>query len=379
MAITTDPLHILHLTAGSDAGGISRYLVDLGVAMSAQGHDVAVAGERGADHARFEAAGLRWIDCPLKGGPAALWRAARQLERWIESEGGWRPDVLHVHYRKPALVARRLGRRLDIPVLFTLHLSDLPLGGPWRWLSDFGDVTHAPSAEAARWLVEVARVEASRVVTIPHGVNPARFPRASADDRRAAREALGLPGDATVAAYVGRFDEPKNEGWVVDVAAATRGGATRGGAGVRFILLGGGPREAALRRRVEDEGLRERVRVLPYRDPLAVYRACDVLLMPSGREGFSLVCAEAMSVGRAVLRTRTAGAAETTVDGVTGRAVPIDRDTFVAAAVEMLSDPEALHTMGDAGAAHVRQHLTFERQVAETVELYRRMRAGSPE
>ncbi len=368
MAITTDPLRILHLTAGSDAGGISRYLVDLGVAMSAQGHDVAVAGERGVDHERFEAAGLGWIECPLKGGPTALWRAARQLERWTEGGGGWRPDVLHVHYRKPALVARRLGRRLGIPVLFTLHLSDLPLGGPWRWLSDFGDVTHAPSAEAARWLTAVARVEASRVVTIPHGVDPAQFPRAAGDDRRAAREALGLPSDATVAAYVGRFDEPKNECWVVDVAAATRALP-----GVRFVMLGGGPREAALRRRVEDEGLGERVRVLPYGDPRAVYGACDLLLMPSGREGFSLVCAEAMSVGRAVLRTRTAGAGETVVEGVTGRTTSINRDVFVAAAVEMLADPGALRTMGDAGAAHVRRHLGFDRQVAETVALYRRM------
>ena len=45
---TTPPLRVLHLTAGSDAGGVSRYLFDLCSAMHAQGHDVRIAGEHGA-------------------------------------------------------------------------------------------------------------------------------------------------------------------------------------------------------------------------------------------------------------------------------------------------------------------------------------------
>ena len=46
-------LSILHLLAGSDAGGLSRYVFDLCSALHAQGHRVAVAGERGAWHWLF--------------------------------------------------------------------------------------------------------------------------------------------------------------------------------------------------------------------------------------------------------------------------------------------------------------------------------------
>ena len=38
-----DRLSILHLLAGSDAGGLSRYVFDLCSALHAQGHRVAVA------------------------------------------------------------------------------------------------------------------------------------------------------------------------------------------------------------------------------------------------------------------------------------------------------------------------------------------------
>jgi len=113
-------------------------------------------------------------------------------------------------------------------------------------------------------------------------------------------------------------------------------------------------------------------------DTPAVYAATDLLLLPSAREGFSLVCAEAMSVGVPVLRTRTSGVAETVVENVTGRSVPIDHDAFLNAAVVMLSDREALARMGAAAARHVREHLTFDRQLAETVALYNRLANPDP-
>src|SRR5436309_3207700 len=42
---TGQQLRILHVTNGSDAGGLSRYVYDLCAAMHEQGHEVAVAGQ----------------------------------------------------------------------------------------------------------------------------------------------------------------------------------------------------------------------------------------------------------------------------------------------------------------------------------------------
>ena len=366
------PLRILHLTAGSDAGGLSRYILELGTAMVAAGHSVAVAGERGAWHARFESSPLTWIDVPLKGGPISLRRAKRRLSNWLRHHP---VDVLHAHYRRCTLVGRMLQRRHSIPLLYTLHLSDLPLG--WRRrFTDFGDHVHTPSVEGARWLMQDAQVPGESVTTLPHGLDMGRFPVALPAAKAAARAALRLPAEATIALFVGRFDDPKNEGWMLDLAASVAA-LPDAAPNLHVLLVGQGPHEKRLRERLVDENLAARVTILgDQSDPWRVYAAADALLLPSAREGFSLVSAEAMAVGVPVLRTRTAGAEELIVENVTGRAVPIDRSAFVTAAVALLRDKPALRRMGAAAASHVRTGFTFDRQYRETIALYRRLVKG---
>jgi glycosyltransferase involved in cell wall biosynthesis len=335
-------------------------------ALGERGHSFAIAGERGAWHEAFERSPFPWIDVPFKGGLMAQARCARILSAWLKENP---VDLIHTHYRRPTLVARRIQRTFDVPILYTVHLSDLSLAGPRRWFTDFGDHTHVASDEARQWVIEQGRVPADRVSLIPHGVDAERFALADDATRSRAKAALGFgPGDR-VAAFVGRFDVPKNEDWIIDIAAATRQSLPE----MRFVLLGEGPHEAALRRRIESMGLSERVRLLPRQDPLPIYQASDALLLPSIREGFSLVCAEAMAVGVPVLRTRTAGTAQLIRENVTGRSVPIDHDAFVSAAVEFLRDREALRRMGLAAAQHVRANFRFADQVERTLDLYRRL------
>jgi glycosyltransferase involved in cell wall biosynthesis len=360
------PLRILHLTAGSDAGGLSRYIYDLGTAMVAQGHQVAVAGERGAWHWLFEKSPLPWIDVPLKGGPIALWKTASTLRAWVRDHP---VDILHTHYRRPTLVARRIQRRLKIPILYTVHLSDLALHWPWSLFSDFGDHTHVASSEAQRWVIEAGHVPPDRVSLIHHGIDVGKFPLADEETRRAARAALHLPQDARVAAFVGRLDYPKNEEWLLDVAEQMPN--------LHILYAGEGPHEALIRQRSEASlELSERVNLLGHRDPLIVYQAADALLLPSIREGFSLVCAEAMSVGTPCLRTQTAGTTELIHENTTGRSVPISHSAFVRAAVDFLSLPtERLRQMGAAASKHVGRNYTFQKQLEQTRALYRKLSA----
>src|SRR5690606_5467546 len=123
--------------------------------------------------------------------------------------------------------------------------------------------------------------------------------------------------------------------------------------------------------RIQRLGLTDTVRLMPYGDPMPVYRAIDALLLPSAQEGFSYVCAEAMSVGRAVLRTCTAGCHEQIIEGITGRMVEVNKDAFIHTALEMLTGLPALRAMGQVAAAHVRERLTITRQVEQTEQLYR--------
>jgi glycosyltransferase involved in cell wall biosynthesis len=359
-------MRILHLTAGSDAGGVSRYIFDLCAAMQAAGHKVAVAGERGLWHERFTAAPWPWIEAPLKAGPLGLSRAVRILRKYLAEHP---VDILHAHFRKAAIVGRRLQDQRRPPLLYTLHGSHIPLNGLWGWLSDFGDHVHVPSVEARLWLIDEAGVAPDRITLIPHGIHLDRFPVPDEATRQKARAALELGKDDLAALYLGRLEYQKNEDWMIDLAEASKDKLPN----LRVLLAGEGPNEKEVERQINQRGLGNRIRMLGHREPLPVLQAADALLLPSVREGFSYACAEAMCAGVPVLRTRTSGTKELIVEGVTGRSVEIDRAAFVREAMEFLSDRDGLRRMGISAAEHIRRNFTFERQLTQTLALYERL------
>ena len=361
---TNRPLRILHLTFASDAGGLSRYIFDLGFAMHTLGHQVAVAGHRGGWHWLFESAPFPWIDVSFRAGPISMNKDIAVLSRYLQEHP---VDILHTHYRRCTLTARRIQRQFPIPILYTPHLFDIEPKWWGRNYTDFGDHSHVTSDDARQWLIRHGTVPQELISMIPHGIDPKRFPPADDDARAAARAELRLSPTDIVAAYVGRMDVPKNEGWMLDLAAASQQQLPN----LKILMVGEGPHEKSLRRRVRTEKLEDRVMMLGHRDPKAIYHASDALLLPSDREGFSLVCAEAMSTGIPVLRTRTSGANELIVENATGKCVPIDHDAFITGAIEFLSDPAALKRMGRLAAVHIKEHFTFERQLNDTIDMYR--------
>ncbi len=363
-------MRILHLTAGSDAGGISRYLLDLCSAMRDLGQEVTIAGQRGAWHSEIETANLPWIDVPLKGGLLGFWKSARILRQHLAAHP---VDVLHAHYRRAALLGRKLQHpRGTPPLLYTLHLSHIPLTWGRRWLSDFGDVTHVPAIAGQRWLLDQRLTTEDRIAYIPHGIDTDKFPVTTAAQRAAARAQLNLSPDNLVAAYVGRLDYPKNVEWLIDLARDSRYEIPS----LRILIAGDGPRERSLRADVAARTLADRVIFLGHRDPLPIYQSADALLLPSLREGFALSAAEAMSTGIPVLRTRTSGTEEMIVQNVTGLSTAADPEAFIGVALHFLRDRARLQTMGRAAAAHIRDHLLFSRQLTDTISLYQRLAAG---
>jgi glycosyltransferase involved in cell wall biosynthesis len=367
------PLRILHLTAHSEPGGLSRYIFDLSLAMHGLGHDVRVAGGRGSWHWLFDRAPFPSVEFPLDQGPLKMWQATRALRRYLAQHP---VDVIHTHYRRTTLVARRIQpARGRPPILYTIHLSDIPMHWRARLFPDYGDHVHVASAQARRWAIDTAGVDAGRITTIPHGIDVRRFPVPTDAERRAARQRLGVSPVDRVAVFVGRLDSPKNEHWLLDVANQSRAAIPN----LRILIAGKGPHEAGLRQQIATWDLGDRVRLVgEFEDPLPVYHAADALLLPSEREGFSLACAEAMSAGVPVCRTRTAGSSELIIEGLTGVTTDIDRGAFVAGAIAFLRDGDALARMSPAAAARIRAGFTFERQLAATIALYRQL-AGQPE
>ena len=77
-----------------------------------------------------------------------------------------------------------------------------------------------------------------------------------------------------------------------------------------------------------------------------------------------------------MLRTHTGGTEELIEQHVTGVYTPIDRDTFISAAIAFLSDVPKMREMGRKGAAVIRQSFTFDQQLDKTMRMYQELLAN---
>jgi glycosyltransferase involved in cell wall biosynthesis len=128
------------------------------------------------------------------------------------------------------------------------------------------------------------------------------------DDRAAVRTALGFRPDELVLLTVRRLVPRNGVDRILDCALGLPGGRAT------FLIGGTGPLAAELQRRIDGEGLGDRVRLLGFireEDLAAYYQAADAFLLPTrDLEGFGLPVIEAMGSGCTPLVTPVGGAAE---------------------------------------------------------------------
>ena len=141
--------------------------------------------------------------------------------------------------------------------------------------------------------------------------------------------------------------------------------------GAALLIVGGGPRAAALHDLSERTGLTPSVRFtgpVPAAELPAHYAAGDVFAMPCRTrrggldvEGLGIVYLEASATGLPVVGGDSGGAPDAILDGETGYVVP-GRDAAALAErlVALLSDPVTARAMGEKGRAWVERDWSWE-------------------
>jgi len=151
-------------------------------------------------------------------------------------------------------------------------------------------------------------VDRRRIDVIPGGVDLSRFH--VLESRRDARVRLGWPTDRPIVATVRRLVPSKGIENLIEAVAVLR--ATY--PDILVQIVGTGPLEAELRRRIVSAGLEGHVRLTGFvseRDLPYVYRAADFVVVPTLQlEGFGLVVVEALACGTPALVTPIGGLPE---------------------------------------------------------------------
>jgi glycogen(starch) synthase len=333
-----------------------------------------------------------WLSrIPAIGGYLDEMRStAQRLEQLARRE---RPDVLHAH--SPvlnALPALQVGRKLGIPVVYEVRAcwEDAAVDhgstteGSLRYRATRALETYAVKRADALTVIcdglrkefESRGVDAAKITVIPNAVEVETFAFGSAPDP-ALRRQLGLEG-TTVLGFVGSFYAYEGLDLLLRAFAELR---TRR-LGLRVLLVGGGPQEAALKALVQELGIAEEV-VFSGRVPHAMvqryYEQIDLLAYPRRSMRLTelvtpLKPLEAMAQGRIFVASDVGGHRELVRDGETGFLFAADRvDALVAAIESALQRRAGWDEMRRRGRAHVEAQRTWALSVARYAAVYERL------
>jgi glycosyltransferase involved in cell wall biosynthesis len=321
------------------------------------------------------------LDASTRGAaPLKDLRAALQFLRILRTE---RPDVLHTHNPKPGLYGRILGRMTRVPIVVnTVHglyatpddrfLKKALVYALEAFAARFSDAELVQSSEDLALLNKWHIAPQGKARLLGNGVDLQRFnpDRPDGQSRQALRAELGIADGQIVVGIVGRLVEEK--GFVELFTAASCLDS-------QYQLVVVGPTDAAkgdaLTPGVIATARASGVRFLGMRtDVDELYRAMDIFVLPSHREGFPRAAMEAAAMGLPVVASDIRGCREVVEHGVNGLLFPVRDAVALEAAIRKLGeDGEARARMGEAGRRKAQASFDEDQVVAIVVDTYRRL------
>lgn len=312
---------------------------------------------------RSAAAGITVQD--LRAGKLQFPFSVMRTARWLRQN---RIQVLNPHSSRDGWILGIAGRIARVPLIIRTRHIDVSY--PNRWMSRHAFVTFCDhvittSEKIAQYFREFFELPASRVSTIPTGVDLARFSRTGPK--------ACLPGDARVPSVgmISVLRSWKGHKTFLDAIELLR----REGFQARCFIVGAGPIQTSLEKQVAEKGLSKCVTFLGHREDVPeVLRALDLLVIPSTRhEGIPQIGLQALACQTAVVGSDVGGIPEIIQPERTGRIFPAENSAALAGMIrKALSDQAATTRLSEAGRALVVDKHSLEAMLVQLDGLYRR-------
>jgi glycosyltransferase involved in cell wall biosynthesis len=200
-----------------------------------------------------------------------------------------------------------------------------------------------------------------------NGVDMDRYAPGESD----VRARYGLPDDAPVVGFVGRLTRDKGVPELIEAFVTILWAEPK----AHLLLVGWfdaaeDSLDGDLRARIERH---PRIHLTGYvEDPVTFYRAMDVMVLPTWREGFPNAVLEAAATGIPVVTTLSTGSRDSVVPEVTGLLIPPGYPEAISEAViKLLRDPERRLRMGQAARTWVLEHYIDEHVLGLTTAFYK--------
>ena len=187
------------------------------------------------------------------------------------------------------------------------------------------------------------------------------------------RARLGLPPEAQVVGFVGRLTRDKGLPELIEAFDAILAARPS----THLLLVGWfdaaeDALDGTLRARIESN---PRIHMTGFvSDTAPYYRAMDVMVLPTWREGFPNVVLEAAATGIPVVTTLSTGSRDAVIPEVTGLLIPPGYPVAIQESVlKLLGNPERSRRMGQAARAWVLDHYINGQVLALAVRYYKNL------
>lgn len=272
-------------------------------------------------------------------------------------------DLVHSHYWLSGQVGMLAAQRWNVPLVHTFHTvaavknatlaeGDTPepedrVAAELQIAKAADRLTANTPAEKDE-LVRLLHTDSHKIDVVPPGADIRLFTPGGPGATEAARRQLGLPVDGQIVAFVGRIQPLKGP----DVLVAAAGELFRRQPDRNLtVVIVGGPsgsgltEPTALQQQARDLGIADRVKFfhpMPPQEIVQVFRAADVVAVPSHNESFGLVALEAQACGTAVVAANVGGLSLAVNDGVSGLLVDGHNPMRWADVLEKVLDDDSL-------------------------------------
>lgn len=282
-------------------------------------------------------------------------------------------DVVNSHSGKDSWVGSMAAKIAGVPLLLrTRHIS-VPVRRGWYNLIYRWPDGYVTTGEMIREHLIGVGIEPDRVVSIPTGVDMARFsPDVSGDPVRAE---FGVGRVEPLVSMIGVLRSWKRHDVFLEAVRLLR----EGGLPLRALIVGEGPQRERIVGEIAGKNLAGAVGMTGYRrDVPAIIAASDAVVLPSDRfEGVPQVILQSLAMGRPVVASPIGGIPEVVRHEETGLLIPAgNAPAFAEAIGRLLADPSLRERLGAAGRELVLSRYSSTAMCEKTEAFYDRLARG---
>ena len=384
-----------------DAGGMNIYVVENAARMAAMGVSVDIFTRRQRPElpeiveispgVRVRHLNIGSAMATKEELPALIPALSDAFSSVLENE---KFDVMHSHYWLSGKVAMSAAKKYSIPLAHTMHtmarVKNMNLAEgerPEPMIRVQGETQVVAAADAliantdaeAASLVSLYQACPDAVSVVSPGVDLYTFTAGAG--RKAAREAVGLPHDAHVLAFVGRIQPHKGPEVLIRAVAEMLSHSPHLRPKLITLIMGGASGSGLgeverLKDLVSWLGIGDVVRFL---DPVPRvelpqwYRAADLVCVPSYSESFGLVALEAQACGTPVVATAVGGLRTAIADGISGVLVDgHDPRAWSSILARLIQEPQR-RVLLSMGAIEHASHFGWDATARGTLDIYDRI------